>query len=196
MGIGRPGQLLDRGGSECAARRPHHAAHPRGRRRIPRTAPVAADRQEYSDHIALPIVLADGNKEEDRQHPRRLCGRGRVPRSPKSIQGIFSPCHHGFDDPWLTAACACRGRARIYAAVVRAEPESRSIFSIRAQSRASNFTSDASSLPMKGRKLLPSYLRVVRGIVDSEDLPLIYQPRDAASRTRWCPHPPQLTRRY
>ena len=66
------------------ARRPHHAAHARGRRRIPRAAPAAPDRQD----LFRPYRAADRARRRqqgrDDQHAPRPCGPGRAPRSRRS----------------------------------------------------------------------------------------------------------------
>jgi len=57
-------QLHDRARRQRTARRPHHIAYARGRRGYLEPHRIRQIVKTYSDHIALPIVLADGNKEE------------------------------------------------------------------------------------------------------------------------------------
>ena len=69
LDLGRPGQLHGRAGRQCGARRPHHIAHARGRRRISRPVPAPPDRQE----IFRPYRAADRAR-------RRQQGRDDQPR--------------------------------------------------------------------------------------------------------------------
>src|SRR3984957_5812369 len=56
----------------------------------------------YSDHIALPIVLADGNKEETINVASALWTRPRSDITPEQYKEFYHHVGHGFDEPWLT----------------------------------------------------------------------------------------------
>ena len=70
LGLRRPGQLHDRARRRRAARRPHHAAHARGRRGVSRAAPAAPDRQD----LFRPHRAADraGRRQQGRDDQHRL----------------------------------------------------------------------------------------------------------------------------
>ena len=74
----------------------------------------------YSDHIALPIVLADGNKEETINTASALWTRPRAEITEEQYKEFYHHVGHGFDEPWLTlharpracsntpTCCSCR----------------------------------------------------------------------------------------
>ena len=65
---------------------------------------------QYSDHIALPIVLL-GEQGGDAQPRLRACGRGRRRRSPRtSTRNSTHHVAHSFDDPWLTLHWRAEGK--------------------------------------------------------------------------------------
>src|SRR5204862_6217953 len=63
----------------------------------------------YSDHIALPIVLADGNKEETINTASALWTRPRAEITPEQYKEFYHHVGHGFDDPWLTLHARAEG---------------------------------------------------------------------------------------
>src|SRR5207302_209257 len=58
--------------------------------------------KRYSDHIALPIVLADGNKEETINVASALWTRPRSEITPEQYKEFYHHVAHSFDEPWLT----------------------------------------------------------------------------------------------
>src|SRR5262249_1637166 len=56
----------------------------------------------YSDHIALPIVLADGSKEETINTASALWTRPRGEITEDQYKEFYHHVGHSFDAPWLT----------------------------------------------------------------------------------------------
>ena len=84
--------------------------------------PDAPDRRQYSDHIALPIVLPRTARK------RRSTSLGAVDAAAirdhaGAVQGILSPCRPRLRRAVADAACAGRGQDRIHLPAVRAVGE-------------------------------------------------------------------------
>ena len=56
----------------------------------------------YSDHIGLPIVLKDGDKEETINTASALWTRPRSEITDEQYKEFYHHVGHSFDDPWLT----------------------------------------------------------------------------------------------
>jgi len=125
----------------------------------------------YSDHIALPIVLADGSKDETINTASALWTRPRSEITEEQYKEFYHHVGHSFDEPWLTLHARAEGVVEYtYLLFVPAakpfdlfEPERKT--QVKLYVRRVFITDE-------GTDLLPPYLRFLRGVVDSEDLPL------------------------
>ncbi|TMK29693.1 MAG: molecular chaperone HtpG [Alphaproteobacteria bacterium] len=124
--------------------------------------------KRYSDHIALPIVLADGNKEETINVASALWTRPRSEITPEQYKEFYHHVAHSFDEPWLTLHGKAEGVLE-YSFLL--------------------------FVPAEGTELVPPYLRFVKGIVDSEDLPLNISREMLQSNPTLARIRQQLTRR-
>jgi molecular chaperone HtpG len=124
----------------------------------------------YSDHIALPIVLADGNKEDTINTASALWTRPRGEITEEQYKEFYHHVGHSFDEPWLTLHARAEGVVEYtYLLFIPAskpfdlfEPERKTQVKLYVRRI---FITDES-------EMLPPYLRFLRGVVDSEDLPL------------------------
>jgi len=124
----------------------------------------------YSDHIALPIVLADGGKEETINTASALWTRPRAEITEEQYKDFYHHVGHGFDEPWLTLHARAEGVVEYtYLLFIPSskpfdlfEPERKTQVKLYVRRV---FITDES-------EMLPPYLRFLRGVVDSEDLPL------------------------
>jgi molecular chaperone HtpG len=124
----------------------------------------------YSDHIALPIVLVDGNKDETINTASALWTRPRSEITEEQYKEFYHHVGHSFDEPWLTLHARAEGVVEYtYLLFVPSakpfdlfEPERKPQVKLYVRRV---FITDES-------EMLPPYLRFVRGVVDSEDLPL------------------------
>jgi molecular chaperone HtpG len=128
----------------------------------------------YSDHILFPIELVDGKDAKD--GPRQINAASAIWQRPKSeikpedYTQAYRTIAGAFDEPAMTLHYRAEGR-QSYAVLLFA-PSSRpfDLFDPSRKGRVKLYvrrvyiTDDAD--------LLPSYLRFVRGVIDSEDLPL------------------------
>lgn len=125
----------------------------------------------YSDHILFPVELAgeDGTARQINS-ASALWQRSKSEVKPEDYQEVYRTVAHQFDEPALTLHYRAEGR-QSYAVLLfvpsqapydlfDAERKGR----IRLYVRRVFITEDA--------QLLPAYLRFVRGVIDSEDVPL------------------------
>jgi molecular chaperone HtpG len=148
----------------------------------------------YSDHIALPIVLADGNKEETINTASALWTRPRAEITPEQYKEFYHHVGHGFDDPWLTLHARAEGVLEYTLLLFVPSQKPFDLFDPERKSRLKLYVRRV-FITDEGTELLPAYLRFIRGVVDSEDLPLnisreMLQSNPMVSRIRQ-----QLTRR-
>ena len=126
----------------------------------------------YSDHIPIPIVLvAEDGGEEKLNAASALWARPKAEISREQYREFYHHVGHAFDDPWLTLHVTTEG-ALSYTALLFVpttppfdlfDPERK--HRVKLYVRRMFITDDCA-------ELLPAWLRFVRGIVDSEDLPL------------------------
>jgi molecular chaperone HtpG len=125
----------------------------------------------YSDHILFPIELVNSEgKSEQINSASALWQRSKSELKPEDYTAAYRTIAHAFDEPAMTLHYRAEGR-QSYAVLLFA-PASRpfDLFDPTRKGRVKLYvrrvyiTDDA--------ELLPSYLRFVRGVVDSEDLPL------------------------
>src|SRR5947199_1662161 len=148
----------------------------------------------YSDHIALPIVLADGNKEETINTASALWTRPRAEITPEQYKEFYHHVGHGFDEPWLTVHARAEGVLEYTYLLFVPSQKPFDLFDPERKPRVKLYVRLV-LITDEGTDLLPGYLRFVKGIVDSEDLPLnisreMLQSNPTVARIRQ-----QLTRR-
>jgi len=125
----------------------------------------------YSDHIALPIVLADGNKEDTINTASALWTRPRADITDEQYKEFYHHVGHGFDDPWLTLHAKAEGTLEYTYLLFVPSTKPFDLFDPERKSRLKLYVRRV-FITDEGSELLPAYLRFLRGIVDSEDLPL------------------------
>ena len=148
----------------------------------------------YSDHIALPIVLAEGNKEETINTASALWTRPRSEITAEQYKDFYHHVGHGFDEPWLTVHARAEGVLEYTYLLFVPSQKPFDLFDPERKPRIKLYVRRV-FITDEGTDLLPAYLRFVKGIVDSEDLPLnisreLLQSNPMVARIRQ-----QLTRR-
>ncbi|HVJ53577.1 MAG TPA: molecular chaperone HtpG [Aliidongia sp.] len=125
----------------------------------------------YADHVALPIVLVEDGKEETLNTASALWTRSKSEITPEQYKEFYHSVSHSFDDPWLTLHWRAEGVLEYTNLLFVPSTKPFDLFdparkhNIRLYVRRVFVTDDCA-------ELLPSYLRFVKGVVDSEDLPL------------------------
>jgi molecular chaperone HtpG len=126
----------------------------------------------YSDHIAIPIVLAGKDGEEQTlNQASALWTRPKSEITEEQYKEFYHHVSHGFDEPWMHLHFKAEGVIE-YAGLLFV-PSSRpfDLFHPDRQHQLKLYvkrvfiTDDCAGL-------VPSYLRFLRGVIDSEDLPL------------------------
>jgi len=148
----------------------------------------------YSDHIGLPIVLKDGAKEETINTASALWTRPRSEITEEQYKEFYHHVGHSFDDPWLTLHNKAEGVIEYTNLLFVPSTKPFDLFDPERKSRVKLYVRRV-FITDEGTDLLPAYLRFLRGIVDSEDLPLnvsreMLQSNPTVARIRQ-----QLTRR-
>jgi molecular chaperone HtpG len=125
----------------------------------------------YADHIALPIVLIEDGEEEVLNTASALWTRPKSEITAEQYKEFYHSVGHGFDDPWLTLHWKAEGVLEYTNLLFVPSTKPFDLFdparkhSVRLYVRRVFVTEDCA-------ELLPAYLRFVKGVVDSEDLPL------------------------
>ena len=125
----------------------------------------------YSDHIALPIVLAADGKEQTLNTRGGAVDPAQGRDHARAVPRILSSRAHAFDEPWLTLHNKAEGTYQYTTLLFVPGSKPFDLFDPQRKARVKLYvrrvfiTDDCA-------ELLPPYLRFLRGIVDSEDLPL------------------------
>ncbi|BBK29550.1 molecular chaperone HtpG [Stella humosa] len=125
----------------------------------------------HSDHIALPIRLVDGGKEEQINAASALWTRPKAEVTAEQYKEFYHHVGRAFDDPWLTIHGRAEGMLEYSSLLFVPSTRPFDLFHPERQVQVKLyvrrvFVTDSCA------ELLPSWLRFVRGMVDSEDLPL------------------------
>jgi molecular chaperone HtpG len=150
--------------------------------------------KRYSDHIALPIVLADGNKEETINAASALWTRPRAEITAEQYKEFYHHVGHGFDEPWLTVHARAEGVLEYTYLLFVPSQKPFDLFDPERKPRVKLYVRRV-FITDEGTDLLPAYLRFVKGIVDSEDLPLNISREMLQSNPMVARMRQQLTRR-
>ncbi|EFH11668.1 molecular chaperone HtpG, partial [Teichococcus cervicalis] len=126
--------------------------------------------RKWADHITIPILLLRDGQEEPANEGTALWRKPKSEITEEAYAEFYRHVAHAFDTPWATLHWRAEGTVEFTALlfvpgmqpfeVVEGERESR----LRLHVRRMFITDQA--------ELLPPWLRFVRGVVDTEDLPL------------------------
>lgn len=130
----------------------------------------------YSDHIALPVILDSVNEEgnaesETLNSASALWTRPKNEITEEQYTEFYHHVAHGFDEPWQTLHFRAEGAIEYTGLLFIPTNRPFDLFEPDRKSKVKLYVNRVFiSDELDG--LLPSYLRFVRGIVDSSDLPL------------------------
>ena len=129
--------------------------------------------RKYSDHIALPIRLAteaDGEAEAINT-ASAIWARPKSEITEEQYKEFYHHVGHAFDEPWLTIHYKAEGKVEYSGLLFVPTQRPYDLFDPARQHRVKLYVKRI-FITDEAEGLVPGYLRFVRGVVDSEDLPL------------------------
>jgi molecular chaperone HtpG len=125
----------------------------------------------YSDHILFPIELVDAEgKSEQINSASALWQRPKSELKPEEYAEAYRSIAHAFDEPAMTLHYRAEGRQSYAVLLFAPSTQPFDLFDPARRSHVKLYVRRV--FITEGADLLPSYLRFMRGVVDSEDLPL------------------------
>ena len=125
----------------------------------------------YSDHIALPVVLIENGKEQTLNAAAALWTRPRGDITEQQYREFYRHAGHLGDDPWLTVHFKAEGQIEYTALLFVPSARPFDLFTPERRHRVKLYVRRV-FITEDCAELVPSWLRFLKGIVDSEDLPL------------------------
>jgi molecular chaperone HtpG len=127
--------------------------------------------QKYSDHIALPILLGEGSEAPTLNRASALWTRSRSEITPEQYKEFYHHVGHAFDEPWLTVHWRAEGKIEYTSLLFVPSTKPFDLFDPARKHRVKLYVRRV-FITDEAEELVPAYLRFLRGVVDSEDLPL------------------------
>ncbi|MDP6705192.1 MAG: molecular chaperone HtpG [Alphaproteobacteria bacterium] len=125
----------------------------------------------YSDHIALPIVLVEGETEETVNQASALWTRPKREIEEEQYKEFYHHAGHAFDDPWLTIHYKAEGKIEYAVLLFVPSAKPYDLYDPSRKNRVKLYVKRV-FITDDCQELIPPYLRFLKGVVDSEDLPL------------------------
>ncbi len=125
----------------------------------------------YSDHVALPIVLDADGKEETVNTASALWTRTKKEITPEQYSEFYHHVGHLFDEPWLVIHNRVEGKLEYTNLLFVPTTKPIDLFDVERKPRLKLYVKRV-FITDDCEDLLPGYMRFLRGIVDSEDMPL------------------------
>ena len=126
---------------------------------------------KYSDHIALPIKLIEGGKEEKVNQAAALWTRAKSEITEEQYRDFYRHVAHAFDEPWGTLHFKAEGKIEYTGLVFIPTSKPLDLFHPDRKQSLKLYVKRV-FITDHCEELLPHWLRFVKGLVDSEDLPL------------------------
>jgi len=126
----------------------------------------------YSDHIDYPIVLDLGEAgEETINKGSALWTRNKAEISKEQYKDFYQHISHNFDEPWLTLHFRAEGKSEYSALLYIPSKAPYDLFQPDKKNSLKLYINKV-FISDKIEQLMPNYLRFVKGVIDSADLPL------------------------
>jgi molecular chaperone HtpG len=126
---------------------------------------------KYSDHIALPIKLIEGGKEEKVNQAAALWTRSKSEITEEQYRDFYRHVAHAFDEPWGTLHFKAEGKIEYTGLTFIPTVKPFDLFHPDRKQSLKLYVKRV-FITDHCEELLPHWLRFVKGLVDSEDLPL------------------------
>ena len=127
--------------------------------------------RRYSDHIGVPVVLLDGDKEDTLNEASALWTLPKAKVKEEQYKEFYHHVGHTFDEPWLTLHWKAEGRLEYAALLFVPSSKPFDLFEPQRKNQVRLYVARV-FITDECDELLPRWLRFLRGVVDSEDLPL------------------------
>lgn len=127
--------------------------------------------QTYSDHISFPIRLVKEDGSEDINKGSAIWARPKSEISEEQYQEFYRHVAHSPDTPWLTLHNKAEGKVEYTSLLYIPSMKPFDLFHPERRRRVKLYVKRV-FITDEGVDLIPQYLRFLRGVVDSEDLPL------------------------
>ncbi len=125
--------------------------------------------KKYSDHIAVPILL--GEEADSVNAASALWTRSKSEITEEQYKEFYHHVGHSFDDPWLTLHWRAEGVIEYTGLLFVPQQRPFDLFDPRRAHHVKLYVRRV-FITDEAEGLVPPYLRFLRGVVDSEDLPL------------------------
>jgi molecular chaperone HtpG len=126
---------------------------------------------KYSDHIALPIRLIEDGKEEKVNQAAALWTRAKSDITGEQYRDFYHHVAHAFDEPWGTLHFKAEGKIEYTGLVFIPTAKPFDLFHPDRKQSLKLYVKRV-FITDHCEELLPHWLRFLKGLVDSEDLPL------------------------
>lgn len=131
--------------------------------------------KSYSDHIGLPVILAGGNDgkgdDETLNAASALWTLNRNDITEEQYKDFYQHVSHAFDTPWMTTHYRAEGTLEYTALLFVPSEKPLDLFEPARRQHVKLYANRV-LISDSCEELLPAWLRFVRGVVDSADLPL------------------------
>jgi len=125
----------------------------------------------YSDHIAIPVILHEGDKEETLNAASAIWTRSKSEISDEAYTEFYHHVAHAFDDPWLRLHFKAEGVLEYTGLLFIPASKPFDLFHPERQHGVKLYVKRV-FISEQCDDLVPAYLRFLRGVIDTEDLPL------------------------
>ncbi len=132
--------------------------------------------RKYSDHISIPIYVIDGSEKKDEKNEAinsasAIWTRQKSKITKEQYKEFYNHVGQMFDEPWMTSHYKAEGK--IEYTVLNFIPSSKP-FDLYDPARENRLKLYVKKVFITDNcpELIPPYLRFLRGVIDSEDLPL------------------------
>jgi molecular chaperone HtpG len=127
--------------------------------------------RKYSDHLSIPIVLKTGDTEETLNQAKAFWTRPKSELSDADYQAFYKHLTHDSDDARLWAHNKVEGNIEYTSLLYLPKRAPYDLFEREQKSGVQLYVKRVFIMD-KAAELLPPYLRFMRGLVDTADLPL------------------------
>jgi len=125
----------------------------------------------YSDHIAIPVVLRETDKEETLNAASAIWTRSKSEISDEAYTEFYHHVAHAFDEPWLRLHFKAEGVLEYTGLLFIPASKPFDLFHPERQHGVKLYVKRV-FISDQCDDLVPAYLRFLRGVIDTEDLPL------------------------